>query len=240
MAKIMFGAVVAQIRGSISGNVFSRNANGAYIRVRTKPSNTNTTEQKVARINLGATSRAWKDLSDGDKNSWIDNASQYPYKDKVGNTATYTGTQLYMKVNTALRYYGLTPLSTMVPPVSLYGLRNLSVTTADISSSTLNFTITFVLPDGTTSTTVPADSILIVEATGMKSSGLYRPKDSDFQYLNKLLESTVVTTVNLNTLWRAKFGTPVADSFAFFRVKAMSTATGQQSDYFWIKFQWVA
>lgn len=91
MARILFGGGVAQIRGSIGGTTYSKNANGAYARNRSQPANRNTLAQQGVRNIFGSIARRWKVLTLSQQASFIDLAASYPYVNSVGLSSVYTG-----------------------------------------------------------------------------------------------------------------------------------------------------
>ena len=102
MATIKFSAIVSDVRGIVGGNIFSRGANGSYVKSFTKPVNKNTQIQQTTRNNLAVYSAKWRQLTDGDRQAWIDATSQQKYSNRVGTASTYTGFQLFMKTNLIL------------------------------------------------------------------------------------------------------------------------------------------
>ena len=58
MAKIKTSALVADIKGTVGGNVFASNKGGNYVRRYKKPINTNTIAQQEVRSIFGANSGA--------------------------------------------------------------------------------------------------------------------------------------------------------------------------------------
>jgi len=102
MASIKFSPVVTDARGLVGGTVFSRGANGSYIRGFSKGVNKNTSIQQIKRNNLAFYAARWRQLTDEDRNAWITGAPSAPYHNRLGETCFYTGFQYFMKTNLVL------------------------------------------------------------------------------------------------------------------------------------------
>jgi len=235
MASIKTGAGVALIRGSIGGTVFSQNANGAYSRNRSKGSNPNTIKQQFQRNSFGAQSRAWKTLSEADQQTWVSQAPNYPYINRLGETGRYTGFQLYVKVNNALNGVGVTPLSSMVSPTEVLPTATFELNSLDIASSNLFVQTTF----AGGSATIPTNCKGILLSTGFLSSGVYRPKKSQFR--KAMIFNSTANTTNTNAYGNvtAVTGSPTAGNVSFLSFYLINTVTGQTSNPVDLKLIWV-
>jgi hypothetical protein len=118
MASIRFGNGVADARGSINGTTFSRNANGGYARNRTTPVNPRTSSQIAQRSLLTGLSSAWRNLDASIRQTWIDGTRNFPYANRLGEVSTYTGPQLYNKLNLALLSSGQASIDRCPTPES--------------------------------------------------------------------------------------------------------------------------
>lgn len=238
MASIQFGNGVAQIRGSINGSVFSRNANGAYVRNRTKGVNRNTPAQQSVRTAFGNASRVWRGMTESQRNSFIGIADQYPYVNRLGSSSIYTGFQLFMKVNGSAAAYGQPAVLNMIPPIQLTALNSWEVNTGKISTTSLTVNAQYILPNGSNEIVVLAGTILVVEATPSYSSGKYAPKNSDYRLISVLDENADMEANNFWLSYVNKFGTPVAGRLFSIRAKTISTETYQTTDYLSASFIW--
>ncbi|MBA7554416.1 hypothetical protein ES705_47036 [subsurface metagenome] len=100
MALIKFGGGIIEMRGSIAGNVFSRNRYGAYSRARTKPINRNTPLQDAIRAIVSVVSRAWFETASQDqRDAWGVFAANVPAKNKLGEVIYLSGFNQYVKSN---------------------------------------------------------------------------------------------------------------------------------------------
>jgi hypothetical protein len=103
MAKVKFGSGVAEIRGSIGGTVYARNAGGAYIRSRTSPIHPGSPLQNAAKALFANAVNIWTNtLSSVQRYMWNAYASAVPYTDVFGATRYYSGQQRFVQSYIAL------------------------------------------------------------------------------------------------------------------------------------------
>lgn len=142
MALIAFGGGILDARGSIGGQVFSRNRFGAYIRARTTPINPNTYRQANRRELVGLYSQKWADdLTDAQRASWAVYAAGTTWTNKLGQTVQLTGFNHFMRTACCRALAGG---SFLEDPPSTPGLANQDPTlefTAD--PGTQNLSVTF-------------------------------------------------------------------------------------------------
>lgn len=127
MASIRFGAGIVDARGSISGQTFSRNASGAYIRARVAPSQPRTPLQTANRSLFGGISAAYSSLSEAAAQAWVDAAKGTlgRYVNRLGEQSQYTGQQLFASVQGIRAAFGLEPLEE-IPNVVTIGAASVS------------------------------------------------------------------------------------------------------------------
>lgn len=116
MAKIRTGAVVGQIRGSISGNTFSANRYGAYIRNRSVPTVSQTGEAQAAKTRFGVISALWKTLTDAQRQAWRTWAQNNPVSDVFGSVSPLAGNAAFIALNTRLSKAG--DANIVIPPTT--------------------------------------------------------------------------------------------------------------------------
>lgn len=113
MATIKTGAVVTEIRGSLGGNVFSRNKGGAYVRQRVKPINPNTPKQAAVRGTFGTLQALWRSLTQAQQDEWKAATENYTAVNRVGDVIKYTPLQLFTRCNMTLLEGGGTTIITI-------------------------------------------------------------------------------------------------------------------------------
>lgn len=109
MASVQFGGGVTEIRGSIAGNVFSRNAGGAYLRARTTPINPATNRQAAVRDALAEAAQAWNlTLTNAQREAWNDYAAVVPWQNRLGQQIFLSGQNMYVRSNALILRAGAT------------------------------------------------------------------------------------------------------------------------------------
>lgn len=217
MATISFGGGVSEIRGSVNGTTFSRNANGAIMRNRTTPINGRTAKQVAVRGALASIASGWRSLTDVQRQSWIDGAPNYPYTNRLGQPSQYTGQQLYMKLNQSLAQIGAGPLVTCPLPV---GLDNSTLTTV-VFDDTPAFEFTWAGSLGATNS-------LQVFCSGPVSTGVMRINSTSLKLVGTYDAADAATGVDITSDYVALFGNPTAGTKVFVRIEIVSGITGQR------------
>jgi len=216
MAKILFTAVVADMRNKLNGTVFSKNRYGAFARTKVTPVNPATSYQTNARQNFGAWSQGWRGLTDAQRQSWIDGAPNFPVTDIFGNQKILTGLNLYVQLNTNLQNAGQSAITTCPSPVAIPGVQ-ITAIDADVSDTSIDVT--------TDTASVPAGFTLFVYATPLITPGRNFTKGRE-----RFVGTTTLTTsaADIYTLWNPRFGLLVAGQKITVYMVLVSNTTGQQ------------
>ena len=216
MAKILFTAIVADMRNKLNGTVFSKNRYGAYARTKVTPVNPSTISQTKARSTLSTQSQGWRGITQPQRQGWIDAAASFPFSDIFGNSKILSGSALYVKLNTMLANYGPgtiadAPAPVAVPAFSLLG----------ISASTVGGVVQITFDPSP----VPPNFVLIVRTTGNVGPGISFVKNK-YRFISSA-EASQVSPMPLTANFAAKFGEPVLRQKIFAQAFLMSTTNGQ-------------
>jgi len=112
MALIKFGGGVIDARGSIGGNVFSRNRYGNYMRARTTPVNPQSSRQSAIRAIVASIAVIWNGtLTAVQRAAWGVFASNVPSTNKLGEVINLSGFNQFVKSNTVKLNAGLASLA---------------------------------------------------------------------------------------------------------------------------------
>lgn len=128
MALIKLTAIVDNISGKLNGTVFSRNKGGQYMRSKSMPSNPRTSFQNAVRARFGAIAQLWGSLTEAQRDAWRAMASEFPYRNRLGDTKILSGFALHQKLNTNLAIIGQSFVSNPPEPVSPPAVVSLSAT----------------------------------------------------------------------------------------------------------------
>jgi len=225
MAKIKTSALIADIKGTVGGNVFASNKGGNYVRRGKKPTNANTEKQQVVRSLFGDMAGTWRELSESDRRSWIEGAVNFPYMDSLGEMKIYSGQQLYNKLNNNLAQAGLSLISRCPVPQSFPSVEITSIEN-DITSDTLNVTVGI---GGAGGTTVPANFILVLSGTAPLSAGITSPSRQRFKNLLQVFDTESTVDIVLNTAYTAEFGLMIVGDTCFIGAQIINTISGEAS-----------
>lgn len=109
MALIKFGGGITEMRGSMAGNVYSRNRYGAYIRARTKPTNPNTAAQQAVRQSLTTLTTRWaQTLTAAQRAAWNLYGATVAMQNRLGESTFLSGANHYLRSNSLLLRDGQT------------------------------------------------------------------------------------------------------------------------------------
>lgn len=100
MALVQYGGGVLDMRGSVGGQVHSRNRFGNYIRSRTTPVNPNTQRQSTMRAIIASVASAWSNiLTQAQRDAWEVYANAITFTNKLGEQVKLTGFNHYIRSN---------------------------------------------------------------------------------------------------------------------------------------------
>ena len=196
MAKVKYGGGIQDLRGSIAGQVHSRNTFGNYIRQKVSPVQPRSSRQLEVRTLFTELSRRYSNqLTDEQQEAWRQAAASAPVRDVFGDSITLTGINLYARLNSLRLLQGLDPLDNPPPIEEVPGLDNLTLTWDGITG-TLNV--------GFAPTPVPAGFSLFVWATEPVNPGVafVSPK----LRLLTILPANTNSTANITTAYVARYG----------------------------------
>ena len=99
MARVIYGSIITDIKGSIGGITYQKNGSGTIARLKPRKNKTNTQKQRDQQPRLKTLQKEWNVLELGQKVLWNDFAS---VNDKIGldgNPKKLTGYQWYLSIN---------------------------------------------------------------------------------------------------------------------------------------------
>lgn len=218
-ALIRFGQGVSLIRGTLGGTIFSRNKSGAIARNYAIPTTQPTQSQNTVRALFALTAVLWSGLSASARSVWNALAQTSSYINKVGDSAVYSGQQLFMKVNNQLQQVGLTtvldaPADILQPD----GLLPFDITIGGGAAVVVSDTAV-----------VPAGVVYVLEGT-VGSAGKDNFKNA-YRQLTVVAAAADWDTLDFETELSAMFGIPVAGQKVAVRAFAVSLTNGIASPY---------
>lgn len=109
MAICKFGGGITGIRGTLGGNTFSANTNGAFVRQWSRVHNPQTISQAVNRYYWSYIPSLWRALTSGQRTDWNDYGAANALTNKLGETYYRTGYQWFAHCAQNLYVIGGTP-----------------------------------------------------------------------------------------------------------------------------------
>lgn len=217
MAKILFTAFLADMRGKVNGTVFSKNRGGSYARTKVTPTNPNTSFQSAVRSTLSGFSQAWRSLTDANRAAWNAVVATFPRTNVFGNAKILSGHQLYVGLNSQLAAAGQAAITSPPVPVGAEALTSFALA-SDISDAEVELTF---------APTVPTGHTMIVDACAPMSPGI-----SNYNSRFRQIATVAAAQTSPQNVWAdyvAKFGAPIAGQKIAVRLRLVRNTTGEVS-----------
>lgn len=215
MAKFKPGPLAASISGSVGGTTFAHNRGGAYMRLRSVPSNPSTVYQQNIRSFLANISQGWRSLTAAQQLAWSNWAQQNPITDVIGEAIHLSGHQAYVKLNHRLAQAGNNLISTppiTAPPTPLLTL----AVTGDASDSEVALAFT--------ATPLAAGIKIFCWACVTNSPGISFVKNR--LRLVKISAAAQASPLDIGADVEARFGDLIEDQKVHVLVAPFDSATG--------------
>jgi hypothetical protein len=220
MAKIKFGDNVVVMSGKRGGNVYSRNRGGAYSKNWVKPTNPFSIYKAAIKSFFGASSQAWRTLTESQRVSWNSVTPNYQVIDRLGALITLSGIALFKSLNQNLDTISETAILAPVMPAGTE-VTLLTSMTADVSDNEIHII---------SADTVPAGMKQVIEATPPLSAGVFNANNK-FRVV-QVVDAAGAADIDIVTLYVARFGSfPPVGSKLFARTKFINKTSGESSTY---------
>lgn len=222
MAKIKFGAIVSDVRGSIDSVTYARSRYGAYARKKVTPVNPNTAKQSAIRALFGAASSLFRSLGTDLINGWNEVAPQYTRSNIFGDNLPLSGQTLFTKLKTQLTALGISENPTPMTPQTVPAPDAFEVL-CDQSAATIQF------KDATTTT---AAQVFAIYASAPVSAGKTFFSRSELRLVKVIAASTAGAEVALYGDYSAVFGPVLGSTVSIgkkirFQAKLVNVPNGQ-------------
>lgn len=188
MALLKLGGGISELRGSIGGTVFARNRSGAYARNRTKPVDPCSSRQVSVRAIMTMMYGMWALLTAAQRTAWSTFANNVTVSNRLGESITLSGFNMFTKTVAAMKTAGLAPVTTAPTVFALPSQSTAIVPTPDASSK--NYSIAF---DNTESWATEIGGALLI-SEGLPQNPTVNFYKGPFQYLGKIAGATTAPT----------------------------------------------
>lgn len=220
MAKVKFGAVISDTRGSVGGITFSRGRSGSVLKTKANPILKQTASTQPVRASLATLSQRWfAVLTQMQRAAWIALAAVNPILDVFGNTHVLTGQQFYIRVNQYRMQAGHVYIDDA--PIDQAVTALLSMTLAATAPATLAITFT--------ATPLAIDHRLYIFASPSLSPGrVATKKDMKFIGVSPLGQASPYAA---GAQYTARFGNMIATRQVSVMVAEFRDANGALSPF---------
>jgi hypothetical protein len=181
---------------------------GQIIRTLAIPTNPRSSSQMSVRSHLTQFAKAWRGLTQAQRDAWTESAKGYNSKARLGQKGPLTGCQLFVRVNCNLALVGAASVVTPPPEVTF---PTLVPSTLEITNTSGTIAIKMACGDDPTEYT-------LIRASAPLSAG--RNVCADFRVLG-VCPQPVQGKADITTMYVAKYGAPPVASKIFVRANQM-------------------
>lgn len=212
MALLKLTGSITHIAGRLGGDVFCKTANGQVLKHNSYSQQRGTPLQLARRNFIYRSTQLWRDLSSSDKEDWANATIDFPYINKIGDTAYYTGYQLHNLINANLLLVRK-PTRTTPPTAATLPTKTLSWDTLTSSSIILFYTGSQAMSGRVIYMTPPIDANIVDPTKYLKVFAIASSSASG--------GGVIVTSPYI-----ARFGVPPVGSAVWFTMKFVQNNTG--------------
>lgn len=217
MARVMFTAIVADIKGKLSGSVFQGGRTGTIIRNNSYGGGRKTDRWAQRRATLGYLSAYFRDLTSLQKNAWTAFGGGVTSFGPFGGTHNLTGQQAFIKCNANRLLVGLTILDSPGVPPGVIPNPAITITFPGFSRAFLGWTYN------------NPDFYVVVQAKRQYKGTEISSPGSFKQIVYKNLDGPLL--VEITSDWVANYGAVFNGVSALYRYKFVHEFTGISSGW---------
>jgi len=242
MALIKMSSIgITNLSGKAGGSVYSRNRGGSYVKNFVMPVNTFSEARQLVRASFGAISAGWRLLSNTERQSFINQAANYPTLNALGDTNVLSGNSLYVMLNKNLVNAGLPQITEAQAPLgtnaisgeTTFPIYNLGLGASFTFDDTLQFDNASQLNEYVFEATPAVSSSINNVANRFRVLALTTGLNGTTPIASQITESNFAATGSaFKTAYESQFGVPAVGDVVWFRIKAINPKTGEASAYF--------
>ena len=215
MALLKLSGMATAISGKIGGSVFATTGNGSVMKQNSYSQQHATPLQSAQRCRIYPVTQEWRNLTLSQKEDWAADTINYPYINRVGDTAYYNGYQLHNLLNGNLNIIGQPLLSV---PATYESINPEIISLVTNTSTTLRIFCDDHIPD----------NYYLIYATPPLFNAL-PPKPSDFKLLFVSYSPFVERTMILTGTYNNRFNGRVAGVYNYVYTVQINPNTGIRS-----------
>ena len=240
MARVSFGALIEEITGKLAGSVFQDSYGGFQIRTRVTPRNPQTNYQQLRRGEFGFISSLWRALTNIQRQTWVDEAGTNPaalnlFIQRNVNLALIDEAVIPSFVSStepdgmSIDFVEVTP-GTMTIIATGIGPGTPDNLVDDDGDKITDFDGVFVVSPssgGSSPTTVPAGTKLLLQVTNQREIGQYFTNPSMYSPVITFDEGTDLSTpTDIITEWQSRYGVLKANKRLCLKSMLIDKASG--------------
>ena len=143
---VKFGVMVVGARGTVGGAIFSANQAGPFVRSWSKGANPRSDLQTAQRGRFSSLASAWRDLTQAQRDDWIDYADDPPQEltNSLGETYFISGFNWFIRINDHLEQVGAArrdDAPTLTRPLAPIIQFSRLIFTGEVANSFILFTV---------------------------------------------------------------------------------------------------
>jgi hypothetical protein len=217
LALVTPGPNITELSGKLGRTVFTKGRSGLALRTRVHPKNPKSADQTTVRNDLKGWSQKFRALTTNQITNWNNEALSVSKSNRLGGKYSTTGHKLYVSWNITnslfntgteiTDYFTPTPVS----PIAISVLEALS------GAQTISIT---------TGSAVPANSKLVIMATGQLSAGVSNAKGK-YRDIKVIAGGTTAGIQDFTTEYLAKFGTLTLGKKIFVKARVSNNDSGK-------------
>lgn len=220
MARIKFGSVIVDSRGSIGGHSLKMGRSGNVLLKKPQPLNRLTEARALVNARFAALSKSWwADLDSTQRTAWRELAAANPSTHYWGDEFASTGLAYYIKLNQRLGAAGVPGLLDAPGDQTVTSPATLSFTIPAPSTVTVNFS----------ASPIPTNHVGYLWITPPKSPGIANV-DGSYLYLHTIAASAT-SPWDASSAFTQRFGNAITDRAYFSRLAFLNTTNGALSPY---------
>lgn len=223
MAKITFSGIgITEMRGKLGTEIFSRNAQGAYVKSFVVPTNTITALRTAARDNFASAVSLWTLIDSAQLTTWQELQSRVFKSSKVAQRYRLTPRSVFISSNYNLLCSGQLPIMVADAFSKLEQIAKFSI--VELTSTNFRLSVEFV--GG--SFIVPENHALVVSASNCVSAGI-KSKKNGLVVVSVLDEFSDASDFNIVTDYSSIYSAPVVGKNVFLSFHLVNVINGLAS-----------
>lgn len=222
MAQSQYSEIgITGLRGRIGGSQFTRVISGQQTTLPTIPRQANSSYQQEAQKRFRDIVKAWKELSDSDRETWVTAAASgdWEKENSLGEVYNPTGFNLFCELN--LNVYDQVPKMTTAPSYPSF-TTNALIDTRAFNTGSLDLTFSAL--------SISSREKVVVYATKGISPGRMSLKQSEFREIMFINDSSYAEIFAAGTEYSARFGAQSIGSAIFTKCLLMNMNSGARMD----------